>query len=76
MEKLLSRKDAAARLGISSSALDVARKEGLISYIQYAPNGNVFFTEDCLNEYIAKNTHRAKPAVAVSTYRTRRKCNR
>ena len=60
MNKMYSRKEAAAMLGISVSTLDNARNAGEISYVQFVPGGCVFFTDDGLNEYIANCTHRAK----------------
>ena len=60
MNKMYSRKEAAAMLGISVSTLDNARNAGEISYVQFVPGGCVFFTDDGLNEYIASCTHRAK----------------
>ena len=39
MEKLITRKEAAKILGISIATLDAARQNGLISYVQYVPNG-------------------------------------
>lgn len=69
MEKLITRKEAAAILGISLATLDAARMEGLISYVQYVSNGCVYFTELGLQEYIARSTHRAKPKETSSTYR-------
>ena len=61
MEKLITRKEAAKLLGISLATLDEARNSGLISYIQYVPNGCVYFTSAYLQEYVAKCTYRAKP---------------
>lgn len=61
MDKLITRKEAAKLLGISITTLDEARYNGLISYIQYVPNGCVYFTDVGLQEYVAKCTHRAKP---------------
>ena len=71
MEKLLTRKDAADLLGISLATLDNARSSGMISFVQYVPNGCVFFTEESLQEYVAKSTHRARPVNVpeVRTYR-------
>lgn len=69
MEKLLTRKEAAELLGISIATLDIARSSGLISYVQYVPNGCVFFTHEALQEYIAKCTRRAKPVDRRNTYR-------
>lgn len=73
MEKLITRKEAAKILGISIASLDAARNNGLISYIQYVENGCVYFTNAGLQEYIAKCTHKAKPADKALTYRTPRK---
>ena len=73
MEKLFTRKEAATMLGISLATLDTARKDGSIAYIQYVPNGCVFFTNEGLQKFIAKNTHRAVPMRAVTTYRNPRK---
>ena len=69
MEKLITRKEAAKILGISLTTLDEARNSGLISYIQYVPNGCVYFTHAGLQEYIAKSTHRAKPIEKREMYR-------
>lgn len=69
MEKLITRKEAAKILGISIATLDEARNSGLISYIQYVPNGCVYFTSVGLQEYIAKSTHRAKLIEKRETYR-------
>lgn len=69
MEKLITRREAAKLLGISISTLDEAKNNGLISYIQYVPNGCVYFTDTGLQEYIAKCTHRAKPMEKRTTYR-------
>ena len=72
MEKLITRREAANLLGISIATLDAARSSGLISYVQYVPNGCVYFTDACLQEYIAKCTHRARPTDNRSTYRNPR----
>ena len=69
MEKLYSRKEAASMLGISLNALDFARAAGAITFVQYVPNGNVFFTEEALLEYVAKCTHQAVPESRKMTYR-------
>ena len=42
MNKMYSRKEAAAMLGISVSTLDNARNAGEISYVQFVPGGCVF----------------------------------
>lgn len=61
--------------GISITTLDAARNSGLIAYVQYVPNGCVFFTSASLQEYVAKCTHRAKPVEKKTTYRNVRKDN-
>ena len=73
MEKLITRKEAAKLLGVSLTTLDEARNSGLISYVQYVPNGCVYFTDASLQEYIAKCTIRAKPSEKKNTYRNVRK---
>lgn len=73
MEKLYTRKEAAEILGIGLSALDAARSSGAIAYIQYKQNGCVYFTDASLQEFIARNTHRATPMSTSTTYRTPRK---
>lgn len=73
--KLFTRKEAAELLGISITTLDAARNNGLIAYVQYVPNGCVFFTSAGLQEYVAKCTHRAKPMEKKTTYRNVRKDN-
>ena len=70
MERLITRKEAAKILGISIATLDAARNCGQIAYVQYVPNGCVYFTDAGLQEYVAKCTHRAKPDdQARMTYR-------
>lgn len=74
MEKLYTRKEAAEMLGISISTLDSAKGSGAIAFVQYVPNGSVFFSEEALQEYIARNTHRATPPDQRSV-RRRKKSN-
>ena len=42
MERMITRKEAAAFLGISIATLDAARVNGQISYVQYVPNGCIW----------------------------------
>ena len=73
MVTLLTRRDAAARLSISDDTLDRLRRAGKIAFIQHTPNGKVWFTEAAIDEYLARSTHPATPAVVVrDTYRRRR----
>lgn len=74
MTKLLTRLEAAERLGISHDTLDRLRMEGKIAYIQHKPGGKVQIPEDAIDEYIARATHpAAAPAVVPKTYRKIRK---
>lgn len=72
MEKLISRKETAKILGITVARLDQARNDGLIAFVQYVDNGCVYFTEDAIQEYIARCTHKARPLDTQATYRKRR----
>ena len=72
MEKMLNRREAAERLGISVATLDSLKYSGKITYVQYTPRGAVFFTEAGLQEYIARCTHRARPIEKIDTFRKRR----
>lgn len=69
MEKLYTRKEAAAMLGIGLTTLDAARSSGAITFVQYVPNGSVFFTEEALREYVARCTRKSASAEQRSTYR-------
>lgn len=72
MEKLYTRKEAADYLRMSITTLDTARATGAISFVQYVPNGCVYFTSEALQEYIAKCTHRALPLEKRETLRKQR----
>ena len=72
MEKLLTRKEAAGMLHISLKTLDAARESGQLAYIQYTENGSVYFTEQMLQEYMARSIHRARPIETRYTYRNPR----
>ena len=68
MERVLTKKEAAKLLGISPATLDIARKNGLISYIQYVENGTVYFTEASLKNYVAWATHNPNKEVEYVDY--------
>ena len=73
MQNLITRKEAARRLGISVKTLDLARESGAISFVQFTENGCVYFTENAIEEYIAKHTYTAKTSEdGRTTYRRRR----
>ena len=53
---LLTRKEAAARLGITVMTLDAERSSGHLAYIQRKPGGKVWITEEAIAEYLARTT--------------------
>ena len=69
---VLSRKEAAATLGISVAAIDNLRRAGKIAFIQYVPNGKVFFSEQDITEFVAQSHHPASPVPPAITYRRQR----
>ena len=66
MPNLLTRKEAAARLGITVMTLDAERSSGHLAYIQRKPGGKVWITEEALVEYLARATHPARPDMKVA----------
>ncbi len=74
MGALLTRKEAAARLGISVDTLDAERVSGHLAYIQRKPGGKVWIAEEAINDYLSRATHPARPAIRMTkeTYRNRR----
>ena len=71
---LLTRKEAAARLGVSLVTLDAERADGYLAYIQRKPGGKGHITEDAIAENLARATHQAKRPrkPTQGTYRRRR----
>ena len=61
MGVLLTRKEAAARLGMSVATLDSERATGQLAFIQRKPGGKVWITEESIAEDLARSTHRARP---------------
>lgn len=57
---LLTRKEAAARLGITTATLDAERASHHLAYIQRKPGGKVWITEEAIMEYLARATHPAR----------------
>ena len=60
---LLTRKEAAGRLGMSLPTLDLERATGRLAYIQRKPGSKVWITEEAIAEYLARATHQARPEV-------------
>lgn len=58
---LLTRKEAASRLGMSLPTLDLERTTGRLAYIQRKPGSKVWITEEAIAEYLARATHQARP---------------
>lgn len=74
MSELLTRREAAERLGISEDTLDRLRKRGQLAYVQPVPMGKVWITAEAIEEYLARVTHPALPvAPARETYRRKRR---
>ena len=63
MPNLLTRKEAAARLGITVMTLDAERSSGHLAYIQRKPGGRVWIAEEALEEYLARARHPARPEI-------------
>jgi predicted site-specific integrase-resolvase len=74
MSNLLTRKEAAARIGVSVDTLDDERASGRLAYIQRKPGCKVWITEEALADYLARATHAARPQIRPvrDTYRKRR----
>ena len=74
MSALLSRKEAANRLGVSVDTLDTERSAGHLAYIQRKPGGKVWITEEAIADYLRRATHPARPPMKQlkSIYGTRR----
>ena len=60
---LLTRKEAAALLGISLPTLDLERTVGRLAYIQRKPGSKMWITEEAITEYLTRITHRARPEI-------------
>lgn len=74
MSTLLTRKEAAAKLGVTVATLDAERTSGHLAYIQRKPGGKVWITEEAISEYLTRATHPARPLVRTNrdTFRKRR----
>ncbi len=74
MGTLLTRKEAAAKLGITVVTLDSERSSGNLAYIQRKPGGKVWITEEAINDYLTRATHPVRPQIRINrdTFRRRR----
>lgn len=72
MNELLSRREAADRLGVTPETLDSYRRQGLLAYIQHKPNGRVLIQADAIDAFLARGNHPVAPLTNRPTYRKRR----
>ena len=70
MSNLLSRKEAAARLGIAEDTLDAERARGRLAVIQRKPGCKVWITGEAIAEYLARATHQARPERPIRAIRS------
>ena len=70
---LMTRKQAAARLGMSLPTLDQERSTGRLAYIQRKPGSKVWITDEAIAEYLARATHQARPELRTSRMAYRRR---
>lgn len=74
---MLSRQQAAERMGISLDVLDRLRSSGELAYVQHRKGSKVWIPAWAITEYFARITHAARPVqsepvVVLKTYRKRR----
>ena len=74
---MLSRQQAAERMGISLDVLDRLRSSGELAYVQHRKGSKVWIPEWAITEYFSRITHAARPVqsepvVVLKTYRKRR----
>lgn len=72
---LLTRKEAAAHLGISVDLLDQERRTGRLAYMQRKPGSKVWITEEAIAEYLARITHQARPEIKPTRFHYQRRKN-
>ena len=70
---LMTRKEAAAQLGMSLPTLDQERSTGRLAYIQRKPGSKVWITDEAIAEYLARATHQARPELRTSRMAYRRR---
>ena len=63
---LLTRQQAADRLGISVWTLDAERRCGKLAFIQRKANGKVLISEDAIREYLARSSRRSEKSATPS----------
>lgn len=70
---LMTRKEAAAKLGISVDLLDQERSAGRLAYIQRKPGCKVWITDEAIAEYLARATRQARPELRTTRTAYRRR---
>ena len=58
---MLSRQEAAQRMGISLDVLDRLRRSGELAYLQHCKGSKVWVPEWAIDEYFARITRPARP---------------
>lgn len=74
---MLSRQQAAERMGISLDVLDRLRSSGELAYVQHRKGSKVWIPEWAITEYFTRITKSARPVknepvLVLKTYRKRR----
>lgn len=71
---LLTRQQAAERLGMSVWTLDSERRCGKLAFIQRKANGKVLIPEEAIKDYLARAMHPVKPEIREvrDTFRRKR----
>lgn len=74
---MLSRQEAAERMGISLDVLDRLRSSGDLAYVQHHKGSKVWIPEWAITDYFTRITKPARPiqsepVVVLKTYRKRR----
>ena len=77
MDNMLTRQQAAERMGISLDMLDRLRSSGDLAYVQHRKGSKVWIPEWAITEYFSRITKPARPiqsepVVVLKTYRKRR----
>lgn len=77
MDNMLSRQQAAERMGISLDVLDRLRSSGDLAYVQHRKGSKVWIPEWAITEYFTRITRparpeRKEPTAVLRTYRKRR----
>ena len=70
MDNMLTRQQAAERMGISLDVLDRLRSSGDLAYVQHHKGSKVWVPEWAIEQYFARITRPARPAQKEPVMRT------